>query len=58
MTRAAVALQVVTIAVYAFFATCLIGRQFLDPAQGYAGHELDLGCPCSPCCSSSSMWGG
>uniref|UniRef100_A0A669QZN3 Bestrophin homolog n=1 Tax=Phasianus colchicus TaxID=9054 RepID=A0A669QZN3_PHACC len=37
--------QVVTIAVYAFFATCLIGRQFLDPAQGYAGHELDLGLP-------------
>ncbi|XP_021238615.1 bestrophin-2, partial [Numida meleagris] len=37
--------QVVTIAVYTFFATCLIGRQFLDPAQGYAGHELDLGLP-------------
>lgn len=37
--------QVVTIAVYAFFAACLIGRQFLDPAQGYAGHELDLGLP-------------
>ncbi|NWI40347.1 BEST2 protein, partial [Picathartes gymnocephalus] len=27
--------QVVTIAVYTFFLTCLIGRQFLDPAQGY-----------------------
>ncbi|NXJ58156.1 BEST2 protein, partial [Spizaetus tyrannus] len=38
-------LQVVTIAVYTFFVTCLIGRQFLDPAQGYAGHELDLGVP-------------
>ncbi|NXR17317.1 BEST2 protein, partial [Cinclus mexicanus] len=37
--------QVVTIAVYTFFLTCLIGRQFLDPAQGYAGHELDLGVP-------------
>ncbi|KAM9251611.1 bestrophin-2a [Cariama cristata] len=37
--------QVVTIAVYTFFVTCLIGRQFLDPAQGYAGHELDLGVP-------------
>ncbi|KAM6307828.1 LOW QUALITY PROTEIN: bestrophin-2a [Podargus strigoides] len=35
----------VTIAVYTFFVTCLIGRQFLDPAQGYAGHELDLGVP-------------
>lgn len=30
---------------YTFFVTCLIGRQFLDPAQGYAGHELDLGVP-------------
>ncbi|NXB91435.1 BEST2 protein, partial [Vidua chalybeata] len=39
------ALQVVTIAVYTFFLTCLLGRQFLDPAQGYAGHELDLGVP-------------
>ncbi|NXS33550.1 BEST2 protein, partial [Pomatostomus ruficeps] len=41
----AVSPQVVTIAVYTFFLTCLIGRQFLDPAQGYAGHELDLGVP-------------
>ncbi|NXH18901.1 BEST2 protein, partial [Bucco capensis] len=37
--------QVVTIAVYTFFGTCLLGRQFLDPAQGYEGHELDLGLP-------------
>ncbi|NXR86517.1 BEST2 protein, partial [Hypocryptadius cinnamomeus] len=37
--------EVVTIAVYTFFLTCLVGRQFLDPAQGYAGHELDLGVP-------------
>ncbi|XP_066426550.1 bestrophin-2a [Molothrus aeneus] len=37
--------QVVTIAVYTFFLTCLVGRQFLDPAQGYPGHELDLGVP-------------
>ncbi|NXW94716.1 BEST2 protein, partial [Alopecoenas beccarii] len=37
--------QVVTIAVYTFFVTCLVGRQFLDPAQGYEGHELDLGVP-------------
>ncbi|XP_051898094.1 bestrophin-2-like [Pristis pectinata] len=37
--------QVVTIAVYSFFLTCLIGRQFLDPAQGYAGHDIDLYVP-------------
>ncbi|XP_072925042.1 bestrophin-2-like [Hemitrygon akajei] len=37
--------QVVTIAVYSFFLTCLIGRQFLDPAQGYAGHDIDLYIP-------------
>ncbi|KAM4748475.1 bestrophin-2a [Rhinophrynus dorsalis] len=37
--------QVVTIAVYSFFLTCLIGRQFLDPSRGYAGHELDLYVP-------------
>ncbi|XP_041052582.1 bestrophin-2-like [Carcharodon carcharias] len=37
--------QVVTIAVYSFFLACLIGRQFLDPSQGYPGHELDLCIP-------------
>ncbi|KAM9313316.1 bestrophin-2a [Gastrophryne carolinensis] len=37
--------QVVTIAVYSYFLTCLIGRQFLDPTQGYSGHELDLYIP-------------
>ncbi|XP_069484333.1 bestrophin-3 isoform X2 [Ambystoma mexicanum] len=37
--------QVVTLAVYTFFCTCLIGRQFLDPNQGYAGHDLDLYIP-------------
>ncbi|XP_053442039.1 bestrophin-3 isoform X2 [Nycticebus coucang] len=37
--------QVVTLAVYAFFFTCLIGRQFLDPTRGYAGHDLDLYVP-------------
>ncbi|XP_069783260.1 bestrophin-2-like [Narcine bancroftii] len=37
--------QVVTIAVYSFFLTCLIGRQFLDPAQGYTGHDIDLYVP-------------
>ncbi|KAM6219496.1 bestrophin-2a [Rhynchocyon petersi] len=37
--------QVVTIAVYSYFLACLIGRQFLDPAQGYKGHDLDLCVP-------------
>ncbi|KAG8441416.1 hypothetical protein GDO86_006962 [Hymenochirus boettgeri] len=37
--------QVVTIAVYSFFLTCLIGRQFLDPSRGYPGHDLDLYVP-------------
>ncbi|KAJ8367790.1 hypothetical protein SKAU_G00078180 [Synaphobranchus kaupii] len=37
--------QVVTVAVYSFFLACLIGRQFLDPAQGYPGHDLDFYLP-------------
>ncbi|KAL0968834.1 hypothetical protein UPYG_G00272500 [Umbra pygmaea] len=37
--------QVVTVAVYSFFLACLIGRQFLDPAQGYAGHDVDFYLP-------------
>ncbi|TMS02912.1 Bestrophin-3 [Larimichthys crocea] len=37
--------QVVTLAVYTFFFACLIGRQFLDPAQGHPGHDLDLYVP-------------
>lgn len=37
--------QVVTVAVYSFFLTCLIGRQFLDPALGYQGHNLDFYLP-------------
>ncbi|KAA0724783.1 Bestrophin-1 TU15B [Triplophysa tibetana] len=37
--------QVVTVAVYSFFLACLIGRQFLDPAQGYPGHNLDFYLP-------------
>ncbi|XP_031539200.2 bestrophin-3 [Vicugna pacos] len=37
--------QVVTLAVYTFFLACLIGRQFLDPTKGYAGHDLDLYIP-------------
>ncbi|CAK6961485.1 bestrophin-2 [Scomber scombrus] len=38
-------LTVVTVAVYSFFLACLIGRQFLDPAQGYPGHDLDFYLP-------------
>ncbi|KAI1882063.1 hypothetical protein AGOR_G00246830 [Albula goreensis] len=37
--------QVVTLAVYTFFFACIIGRQFLDPQQGYTGHDLDLYVP-------------
>ncbi|KAL4660251.1 bestrophin-3-like [Arapaima gigas] len=37
--------QVVTLAVYTFFFACIIGRQFLDPARGYPGHDLDLYVP-------------
>ncbi|KAM4641551.1 bestrophin-4 [Discoglossus pictus] len=37
--------QVVTIAVYSFFAFCIIGRQFLDPEMGYPGHDLDMYVP-------------
>ncbi|MEJ1277228.1 bestrophin 3 [Cricetulus griseus] len=38
-------MTVVTLAVYTFFFACLIGRQFLDPTKGYAGHDLDLYIP-------------
>lgn len=34
-----------TVAVYSFFLACLIGRQFLDPTQGYPGHEMDFYLP-------------
>ncbi|KAJ8249151.1 hypothetical protein GJAV_G00231730 [Gymnothorax javanicus] len=37
--------QVATVAVYSFFLACLIGRQFLDPSQGYPGHDLDFYLP-------------
>ncbi|XP_010890325.1 bestrophin-3 [Esox lucius] len=37
--------QVVTLAVYTFLFSCIIGRQFLDPAQGYPGHDQDLYVP-------------
>ena len=30
---------------YSYFLACLIGRQFLDPAQGYKDHNLDLYVP-------------
>lgn len=30
---------------YSFFLVCLIGRQFLDPSQGYPDHDLDLYVP-------------
>lgn len=38
-------LQVVTIAVYTFFAFCLIGRQFLNPEKGYKDHKVDMYIP-------------
>nr|XP_019964939.1 PREDICTED: bestrophin-4 [Paralichthys olivaceus] len=37
--------QVVTIAVYSYFAFCLIGRQFLNPEKGYENHTLDMYVP-------------
>ncbi|KAM9403483.1 bestrophin-3-like isoform 3-T4 [Salvelinus alpinus] len=37
--------QVVTLAVYTFIFACIIGRQFLDPAQGYPGHDQDFYIP-------------
>ncbi|XP_061695552.1 bestrophin-4 [Syngnathoides biaculeatus] len=37
--------QVVTLAVYSFFAFCVISRQFLNPDKGYKDHKLDLYVP-------------
>ncbi|MEQ2257024.1 Bestrophin-2 [Ilyodon furcidens] len=37
--------QVVTIAVYSFFAFCVIGRQFLNPEKGYSSHRFDIYIP-------------
>ncbi|XP_038650003.1 bestrophin-4 isoform X3 [Scyliorhinus canicula] len=37
--------QVVTIAVYSFFAFCLIGRQFLEPRAGYEEDNIDFYVP-------------
>uniref|UniRef100_T1JF97 Bestrophin homolog n=1 Tax=Strigamia maritima TaxID=126957 RepID=T1JF97_STRMM len=36
---------VVTLAVYTFFFATVMGRQYLDPAQGYRYHEIDLYIP-------------
>ncbi|KAK7070477.1 chloride channel activity protein, partial [Halocaridina rubra] len=38
---------VVTIAVYSFFCSSLIGEQYLDPAQKHVGHSIDLYIPLS-----------
>ena len=37
--------QVVTLAVYTFFLSSLMGRQFLDPSKKFEGHEVDLYVP-------------
>lgn len=37
--------QVVTLAVYTFFAACLVARQYLDPNRGYEGFGYDLYVP-------------
>ena len=37
--------QVVTLAVYTFLLSTLMGRQFLDPNKKYEGHEIDLVIP-------------
>ena len=31
-----------TLAVYTYFLTTLMGRQFLDPSKNYDGHEVDF----------------
>ncbi|KAG8196811.1 hypothetical protein JTE90_027527 [Oedothorax gibbosus] len=37
--------QVVTLVVYTFFVATLMGRQYLDPEQGYPGYDVDLYIP-------------
>lgn len=37
--------QVTTLAVYTYFLGSIFGQQFLDPSQGYAGHDVDLYVP-------------
>ena len=34
-----------TLAVYTFFVSSLMGRQFLDTSKGFEGHEVDLYVP-------------
>uniref|UniRef100_A0A4W3ICG5 Bestrophin homolog n=1 Tax=Callorhinchus milii TaxID=7868 RepID=A0A4W3ICG5_CALMI len=38
-------MDVVTIAVYSFFTICLIGRQFLEPKEGYEEDKIDFYIP-------------
>lgn len=38
-------LQVVTLATYSYFGFAILGRQFLDPEQGYANHKVDFYVP-------------
>ncbi|XP_042226784.1 bestrophin-2-like [Homarus americanus] len=37
--------QVVTMATYSYFAFSILGRQFLDPKQGYDNHSIDFYVP-------------
>ncbi|CAL4124484.1 unnamed protein product, partial [Meganyctiphanes norvegica] len=37
--------QVVTLAVYLFFLSTIMGRQFLDPAKNYPKHDIDFFVP-------------
>ncbi|KAA0192966.1 hypothetical protein HAZT_HAZT009840 [Hyalella azteca] len=37
--------QVVTLAVYTFFISTIVGRQFLDPSRGIKGHKVDMYVP-------------
>jgi hypothetical protein len=36
---------VVTLAVYTFFLSCIMGRQFLDPKKGNENHRPDMFIP-------------
>ncbi|XP_002130457.2 uncharacterized protein LOC100175557 [Ciona intestinalis] len=42
--------QVVTVAVYMFFVSTLLSRQYLDPDMNYSGHEVDLYVPIFTIC--------
>ena len=50
--------QVVTIAVYSFFLTSILGSQFLDPTKGYSSHKINLYVPLSQCFNLSSILDG